>query len=64
MTDLSSPEHEHTAKIDQAVEYLATTPAQERREPVVPAVCSMFGLTSLEALAAIAEADLRRARAL
>ncbi|CAN7732501.1 hypothetical protein [Mesorhizobium sp. LjNodule214] len=51
--DLSPPEHEHTAAIDQAAEWLAATPPRQRPAPLVPALREMFGLSALETCQAI-----------
>jgi hypothetical protein len=45
--------HEHSAAIDQAVEWLATTPFRDRPKPLVPALRERFGLSALEACGAI-----------
>ncbi|QKC84385.1 hypothetical protein [Mesorhizobium sp. NZP2077] len=60
---LTAPEHSHTAAIDQAAQWLATTPPRQRPAPLVPAMREMFGLSAVEVCAAIREAQLIRARA-
>lgn len=52
--------HEHNAAIDIAAEWLAGTPWQQRPRPIVPELRARFGLTALEACAALSEADRRR----
>lgn len=61
--DLTAPEHEHSAAIDQAAEWLATTPPRQRPAPLVPAMREMFNLTPVEAYAAIRQSHLIKARA-
>jgi len=51
--DLTAPEHEHTAAIDHAAHWLATTPPRQRPAPLVPALREMFGLSAVETCAAI-----------
>lgn len=60
---LSPPEHEHSAAIDEAARWLATTPPRQRPAPLVPAMREMFGLSAVEVCAAIRESQLIRARA-
>lgn len=54
------PEHEHSARVDQAVEWLRSTPPQSRPRPLLPSLRSMFGLTASEAISAIREANEAR----
>lgn len=62
MSDLTVPEHEHSAIVDQAVEwYSANYGACER--PIVPTLQKRFGLTAHQAIVCIRETTLRRARA-
>ncbi|WP_352804383.1 hypothetical protein [Mesorhizobium sp. M0292] len=61
--DLSPPEHEHSAAIDHAAQWLATTPPRQRPAPLVPAMREMFGLSAVDVCAAIRESQLIRARA-
>lgn len=63
MTDLTPPEHEHSAAIDQAAQWLATTPPRQRPAPLVPAMREMSGLSAIEVCASIRESQLIRARA-
>jgi hypothetical protein len=53
------PLDEHIAA---AAEWLATTP-RDRRRPIIPQLRERFGITALEAIEAIREANLRQARA-
>lgn len=48
--------HEHSAAIDAAAEWLASTSQEKRPHPIVPALRQRFGLTALEAVQAIREA--------
>lgn len=60
--DLSPPEHEHSAVIEQAIDfYVSNYGAIER--PIVPALQRRFGLTPHQAVVVIRETTLRRARA-
>ncbi|WP_136619037.1 MULTISPECIES: hypothetical protein [Mesorhizobium] len=61
--DLNPPEHWHSAAIDQAAEWLATTPPRQRPAPLVPAMREMFNLSPVEVCEAIRESHLIRARA-
>lgn len=58
--DLSPPEHEHSAAVDEAARYLVAVPPDERPRPLVPALREMFGLTPVEACQAIAESHRLR----
>lgn len=49
--------------IEQAARWLATTPDAKKPHPVVPYLQREFGLSAAEAVAAIREAQLIRARA-
>lgn len=49
--------------IQAAAQWLATTPAARRPHPIIPHLRTAFGLSAQEAIAAIREADLIRARA-
>lgn len=62
MTDLSPPEHEHSAAIDQAVQWLVHTPRRQRG-PAIAELRQRFGLNTHEACAACREAHLQKARA-
>ncbi|MER9726907.1 MULTISPECIES: hypothetical protein [unclassified Mesorhizobium] len=59
----SGIDHENTALIGEAALWLATTPKQSRPRPAIVDVKERFGLTALEAIQAIREADLIKARA-
>lgn len=59
---LTPPEHEHSAAIDEAAAWLAETPRERIGRPIVPALRERFGLTVIEACAAVREANLRLAR--
>jgi hypothetical protein len=48
--------HEHSAAIDAAAEWLASTPQADRPKPIVPHLQRTFGLTAKEACEAIREA--------
>ncbi|MEW9614277.1 hypothetical protein AB3G45_10665 [Shinella sp. S4-D37] len=61
--NLTPPEHEHTAAIDEAARWLATSSPSERSGPVIPDLRQRFGLTALQATEACREATLIRARA-
>ncbi len=63
MIDLTPPEHESTAAIDEAAMWLATTPRAQRTQPVIPELRERFGLCAHDAICAIRQADLIRARA-
>ena len=57
-------DHETTAAVDQAVQWLISTPTAQRPErPLVPVLRERFGLTAVEACAAIREYRLQMARA-
>ncbi|ESY13610.1 hypothetical protein X727_14090 [Mesorhizobium sp. L103C119B0] len=59
---MTPAEHEHSAAVDQAIEwYAANYGACER--PIVPALRRRFLLTSHQAIIVIREITLRRARA-
>ncbi|WP_214471091.1 hypothetical protein [Mesorhizobium sp. dw_380] len=59
----SGIDHESTELISQAALWLATTPKHSRPHSSVVEIRKRFGLTSLEAISAIREADLIKARA-
>lgn len=52
--------HEHSAAVDEAARWLATTPPHLRGGAVVPQLRKRFGLTPEQACEAIREANLRR----
>lgn len=62
--NLTPPEHQHSAAIDEAALWLATSSPSERSGPVIPELRRRFGLSSLQACEATKEAALIRARAL
>lgn len=47
----------------KAARWLATTPESQRPHPIIPHLVKTFGITSGEAVVAIREANLIRARA-
>jgi hypothetical protein len=49
--------------VSAAAQWLATTPQALRPRPIVPALRERFGLTTVEACAAVREANLRHTRA-
>ena len=53
-------DHESSAGIDQAAQWLATMPAGGQPRPVILALRERFGLTALEACQAIKEAGTLR----
>ncbi|MER8846793.1 hypothetical protein [Mesorhizobium australicum] len=60
--DLTPPEHQHSAIVEQAIEfYVANYGAVER--PIVPALQGRFGLTAHQAVIVIRQTTLRRAMA-
>lgn len=61
---LTPPEHEHSAAIDEAARWLTVLAPHEKPSPVIPELQRRFGLSPVEACQAIAEANLRRARAM
>ncbi|TIL43652.1 hypothetical protein [Mesorhizobium sp.] len=60
---LTPPEHEHSAAITMAAEWLGDNPHNGINRPIVPTLKATFGLTTVEAIAAIREANLRGQRA-
>lgn len=60
--DLTPPEHEHSAIVEEAAAFLFAVPPGERPAPLVPALREMFGLSAVEACEAIRLShDMRRA---
>jgi hypothetical protein len=59
--NLTPPEHEHSAKIDEAARWYATTKHDTSPAPI-PLLRERFGLTAQEACYALREASLIRAR--
>ncbi|RWI42907.1 MAG: hypothetical protein EOQ93_31665 [Mesorhizobium sp.] len=53
----------HNAAIDLAGAWLSQTSRDRINRPIVPTLKAQFGLTTLEAIAAIRDANQRRARA-
>lgn len=53
--DLTPPEHEHSAAIEQAARWLAANRTSLDR-PIVPTLKERFGLSALDAIRAAAEA--------
>tara|TARA_B100000678_G_scaffold255508_1_gene233292 strand:- start:318 stop:500 length:183 start_codon:yes stop_codon:yes gene_type:complete len=53
----------HSEAIQKAARWLATAPRHEVQPAAVPALKRRFGLTAQEAVAAIREANLIKARA-
>lgn len=51
-------------KIDEAATWLATTPDTHRPHPLIPHLQAAYGLSLQEAIAAIRDANLKRARAI
>jgi hypothetical protein len=60
---LTSPEHEHSAAIDAAAEWLALHPRDRISRPVLPMLRDRFGLSALEAVETIRTANLKHGRA-
>ncbi len=53
-----------TSQVQQAAVWLATTPDAAKPRPVIPHLKSQFGLNAAEAVKAIEESNLIKARAL
>lgn len=60
---LTPPEHEHSAAIDAAAEWLSQNPRDRIGRPIIPALRERFGVTIAEACEICREANLRRQRA-
>lgn len=60
--DFTAAEHEHSAIVDQAVEWFAANYATCER-PIVPALQRRFGLTAHQAVVVIRSVTPMRARA-
>jgi hypothetical protein len=54
---LTHPEHEHSAAICIAAAWLRSVPSNDRPRPLVPALRERFGLSALEAVEVIREAN-------
>lgn len=54
--------HEHTGTIEEAAAWLASQPMWP--SPIVPALNAIFGLSAVDACAAIREARLQHGRAM
>ncbi|PRD41374.1 hypothetical protein C5748_22065 [Phyllobacterium phragmitis] len=63
MSSLTPPEHEHSAAIEEAARWIATTPDHAKPRPIIRAIQERFGISAIEACYAIREANLIRARA-
>ncbi|MER9309798.1 hypothetical protein NKI51_10810 [Mesorhizobium australicum] len=63
MSDLTPPEHESSARIDIAVQWLIDTPRHQRPQAAVPTLRQQFGLSTMESIWAVREFNLRMARA-
>lgn len=55
--------NDHSSAIEVAAAWLSQTSRDRINRPIVPTLKAQFGLTTLEAIAAIREANQRRARA-
>ncbi|ESY32757.1 MULTISPECIES: hypothetical protein [unclassified Mesorhizobium] len=55
-------DHEHSAAIDEAAAWLRSDSRERISRPIIPHLKQAFGLTAAEAIEAIREANLRRAR--
>ena len=56
-------DHQNTAAIELAGEWLSQTPRDRIGRPIIPTLREKFGLTASEAVEAVREANLRRQRA-
>lgn len=52
-----------TDSVKQAARWLATTPHSQKPHPVIPYLRKRFGLSAVEAIQAIEESNLIKARA-
>jgi hypothetical protein len=59
----ATADHEHSAQLDVAVQWLVSTPRSARPGPLVPALRKQFGLSPIEACQAIREYNVKMARA-
>lgn len=63
MAHTPTTDHQVSEAVAEAATWLTTTRRDQISGPIVPALRQRFGLTPQEACQAIAEANLRRARA-
>jgi hypothetical protein len=63
MTDLTPPERQHSTAVDEAARWLANTPDGRRPHPIIPHLQRQFGISAGEAVQAIRQSNLIRARA-
>lgn len=61
MMDLTPPEHEHSAAVEQATRWYATNP-RDFNTPGVVILRELFGLTALQACEAFRMAQLIKVR--
>lgn len=54
---------DHSAAVMNAAHWLSTTPDSQRPRPIIPHIIKTFGLSHREAVEAIREANLIKARA-
>lgn len=57
MTSAATTDHEHSAAVDEAAKWLATRGSLARHRSIVAEVRHQFGLSSLQAVEAIREAN-------
>ncbi|MGX5846934.1 hypothetical protein ACWGTO_07630 [Mesorhizobium sp. PL10] len=57
-------DHEHSEAVAHAGEWLSQTSRERIGRPIIPTLREKFGLSPQEAVDAVREANLRRARAL
>ena len=63
MMDLSPPEHEHSAAVDLAAEWLAQPVRETLSRPLIPLLQERFGLSITEAVEACRHATQIRQEA-
>ncbi len=56
---MSAPEHEHSARIDLAAQWLVETLPEHQPRPLVPSLRTMFGLTAMVSPVSTHGTDLR-----
>jgi len=61
--DATPPEHESSARIDVAVQWLIDTPRHLRQGAAIPTLKARFGLSTMEAVTAVREFNVKIARA-